>query len=89
MFDFLQCFFNKPWGGQRVAFVSCYAQFVSFASVIYTKGADIDVTEWRNKFIVELTKTITDSDELARKQSIRGLANLCKVYLDCTINIEK
>jgi len=88
MFDFLSGFLDRPWGGQRVVAVSCYAQFVNFASVIYCHNSDFDVVDWRNKLVNELTKTITDSEELARKQSIRGLANLCKVYLDCTVNIE-
>ncbi len=88
MFDFLQGFLDRPWSGQRVVVVSCYAQFVNFASVIHCKTDDSNIVEWRNKLILELTKTITDSDELARKQSIRGLANLCKVYLDCTVYIE-
>ena len=88
MFEFLQGFLDRPWSGQRVAVVSCYAQFVNYASIIHCKNNEIDVVEWRNKLIVELTKTITDSDELARKQSIRGLANLCRVYLDCTVYIE-
>jgi hypothetical protein len=88
MFDFLQGFLERPWGGQRVVVVSCYAQFLNFASVIHCKTDPQTVTEWRNKLIIELTKTISDSDELARKQSIRGLANLCKVYSDCTVDIE-
>ena len=88
MFDFLSGFLDRPWGGQRVVVISCYAQFVNFASVIYCQNSEFDVVDWRNKLVMELTKMITDSDELARKQSIRGLANLCKVYLDCTVNIE-
>jgi hypothetical protein len=88
MYEFLSGFLDRPWSGQRVVVVSCYAQFVNFASIIHSKNPDFDVIEWRDKLIVELTKTITDSDELARKQSIRGLANLCKVYLDCTVYIE-
>jgi len=89
MFNFLQGFLDRPWKGQRVVVVACYAEFVKFASVIYCKVPESDIIEWRNKLIIELTKTITDSEELARKQSIRGLANLCKVYLDCTENIEE
>jgi hypothetical protein len=88
MFDFLQGFLDRPWGGQRVVVVTCYAQFLNFASVINCKADVNTITEWRNKLIIELTKTISDSDELARKQSIRGLANLCKVYLDCTVYID-
>jgi len=88
MFNFLEGFLDRPYNGQRVAVITCYAQFLNFASVIYHGNTDVDLEEWRNKLIVELTKTITDSDELARKQSIRGLANLCKVYLDCCVDID-
>jgi len=88
MFNFLEGFLERPYNGQRVAVITCYAQFLNFASVIYHGNTDVDLEEWRNKLIVELTKTITDSDELARKQSIRGLANLCKVYLDCCVDID-
>lgn len=88
MFNFLEGFLDRPYNGQRVAVITCYAQFLNFASVIYHGNTDVDLEEWRGKLIVELTKTITDSDELARKQSIRGLANLCKVYLDCCVDID-
>jgi len=88
MFNFLEGFLDRPYNGQRVAVITCYAQFLNFASVIYHGNTDVDLEDWRNKLIVELTKTITDSDELARKQSIRGLANLCKVYLDCCVDID-
>lgn len=88
MFNFLEGFLDRPYNGQRVVVITCYAQFLNFASVIYHGNTDVDLEEWRSKLIVELTKTITDSDELARKQSIRGLANLCKVYLDCTVDID-
>ena len=88
MFNFLEGFLDRPYNGQRVVVITCYAQFLNFASVIYHPETDIDLEEWRSKLIVELTKTITDSDELARKQSIRGLANLCKVYLDCSVDID-
>jgi hypothetical protein len=89
MYDFLQGFIDRQWNGQRVVVVSCYAQFVNFGSIIHCKNSEIDIVEWRNKLILELTKTITDSDELARKQSIRGLSNLCKVFLDCTVYIDQ
>ena len=89
MYDFLQGFIDRQWNGQRVVVVSCYAQFVNFASIIHCKDPEINIIEWRNKLILELTKTITDSDELARKQSIRGLSNLCKVFLDCTVYIDQ
>jgi len=88
MFNFLEGFLDRPYNGQRVAVITCYAQFLNFASVIYHGNTEVDLEEWRGKLIVELTKTITDSDELARKQSIRGLANLCKVYLDCCVDID-
>jgi len=88
MFNFLEGFLDRPYNGQRVAVITCYAQFLNFASIIYHGNTDVDLEEWRGKLVVELTNTITDSDELHRKQSIRRLANLCKVYLDCTVDID-
>jgi hypothetical protein len=93
MFDFLIGFLERAYAGQRVVVISCFAQFINFASlmnnnILNRNNLTYEINEWREKLIGELIKTIMDSNELARKQSIRGLSNLCKVYLESVRDVE-
>lgn len=89
MFDFLENFKDRPWAGQRIVVISCFAQFLFFASEIRCKK-DFDVKEFRNNLVNKISSysVITDSEEMIRKMSIRGLANLTKVYLECVNDLD-
>lgn len=82
MFEFMKDFLERPWSGQRVVSITCIAQFLYYSSPIKCKNQEFDLAEWRSSLIKELIKALSDSDELARKMSIRGLANLTTVYLE-------
>ena len=82
MFEFMKDFLERPWSGQIVVVITCLAQFIYYSSPLKCKNQDFDLFEWRTSLIKELIKSLSDSDELARKMSIRGLANLTTVYLE-------
>jgi len=43
MYNFLESFIDRPWNGQRVVTIACYAQFVNFASVVKCNIKDFDI----------------------------------------------
>ena len=89
MFEFMKDFLDRTWTGQRVVVIASIAQFIySSSNLNITSNNDKEINEWRSKLVEELIKALSDSDELARKMAIRGLANLTKVYLDACNNID-
>ena len=87
-FECLEPFLNKDFDGHRVVSISCVAQLVNFASYHHCKDEKFDIIQWRKKLIDVLTKYLQNENQMIRKMAIRGISNICKLYMDCSLYIE-
>ena len=89
MFDFLSGFIERRYKGQRAIVASCFAQFINYASSYYIKDEDEDViNEWRSELLSAMENMMMDSDDIVRKNAIRGIGNLIQNYLSIDVDID-
>lgn len=88
LFDHLIGYLNKNLHGYKVATISCFAQYINFSSNLHCKDDKFDVNSWRKEIINILIEYLDYDNFMVRKMSIRGISNLCKLYLDCCVYID-
>ncbi len=88
LFDYLIGYLNKDLHGYIVTTISCFAQYVNFSSQLHCKDEKYDVNSWRKEIIDVLIRYLDYDNFMVRKMSIRGISNLCKLYLDCCVYID-
>lgn len=89
MFDFLSGFIERRYKGQRAIVASCFAQFINYASSYYIKDEEENVIdEWRSEILTAMENMMMDSDDIVRKNAIRGIGNLIQNYLSIDVDID-